>query len=249
MKTSLAATLRTALVACVISAAASAVTVNVAQDTTVSSDSQTTSLDGATQIGMTQITNGDFQAYPFLRFDLSGLAGLVATGDGTLTLQFQGFFDSGGNYPHAGANVQLKALPFAFDALTTYANYAGFSHLLGGIHTRSDIDAYTTIGGSQSYDFGSGGTQTMSFTVPQATLQSWIDTPSANLGFTLFRAPNPSYGNLSAMVFSSAEGSQAPALSFSTAIPEPSAYAAIAGSALLGFAALRRHRGVKALVA
>lgn len=228
------------------SLASAQITVTTGSDTTVTSDFPTTPQDASTTLGMTQINNGDYQAYPFIKFDLSAYAGETVSGDGALTLRFLSAYDAG-FYPHAGDNLVLKALPSAFDATTTYSNYAGFT--TGGIFTRVDIDGFTSIGGPQNYDFGAGTTtaQNMTFIVPQATLQSWIDTPASNFGFALFRAPTESgdYLDQSALSFSSFEGVQAPSLSFSvstSAVPEPSSYAAFAGLGMLGFAVCRRRR-------
>jgi hypothetical protein len=251
--------LRTALLACVLPLSAwSQIVLQVSGDTTVSSDSPDTPLGSATSLGMTQIENADYQAYPMLKFDLSAFAGQTITSNGTLTLRFTGYYDASGAYPHSGDNLQLKALPSAFDpATTTYNNYAGFviSHTEGYTNqwVRDDINSFALIGTSQSYDFGAGGAQDMIFTIPQATLQGWADNPSANYGFTLFRAPvnyAPYYLDNSAMAFSSFEGGQGPTLSFSaSAVPEPSTYAALAGAAMLGLAMWKRRKSARPAVA
>jgi hypothetical protein len=236
--------LRTALLACVLPLAARAqYVVDVTQDTFVANsagDSSTTNFSTSPTLQMTQIANGDYQSYPLLQFNLSSFAGETVTSNATLTLQFNGYNDQGGLYPHSGDNVQLLALGSAVNFSTI--TYAGF--LSGGDAVRTDLESLTAIGGLQSYNFGAGATQNMTFTIPETVVQSWINSPATNFGFVLFRAPEPGSGGVFAdnagMDFSSSNGAQGPTLSFS-AVPEPSTYAAIVGAMMLvGVACFRR---------
>ncbi len=132
----------------------------------------------------------------YLYFDLLAQSGLTLTGDGTLNL-----------WATADANdfVSNGALFLAGgswdESLITWTNQPGT--------TGPALDSIS-------------GTYTMlvSWTVPQATLQNWLDNPASNTGFVLVSDVG------STLTFHSSESpdlAPSPSLMFTTSVPEPTA--------------------------
>ena len=166
-------------------------------------------------------TNQDFQYYPLLKFDLSSYSGDTVTGGATLSL-----YVNNANVSSFSVGLVSLAAPFN-PATTTYDNYYG-TEFSGGSWGAA-------IGSAQVFFPTSAGFY--SFAIPQATVQSWIDSPSANYGIGIVTT----YGTPGVVDFSSSTGGHPATLSFS-AVPEPSTYAAIAGGLMLGIAMLRRRK-------
>ena len=237
--------LRTALLACVLplSAWAQTQTITASSTTYIALDNgdagdpatfHDTALGAtgstlSTSLVSLKPTNQDFQSYPLVKFDLSSFSGDTVTSNGTFSLFVTAFNGA------QSRSVSLNLLQSPFDPQsTTYDNFYG-GEFSGGPWG-------ATIGSVQPYNLSNGANNYYSFTIPQATLQSWIDSPSANNGFAFVET----FGDNGTVVFSSSSGGDAPELSFST-VPEPSTYAAIAGSLMLvSVAILRRKRATLA---
>ena len=172
------------------------------------------------------VPDGAFTYFPLIRFDLSSLAGQTVTGDGTFSI-FPTFTDP------ATRTVSLVNPPEAFnEATTTFNNYNPTADENDRIGT--DIIPGTTK------TFSTPASEYLNFTLPQALLQSWIDSPASNLGLGVYQAPAPS-NDVNFASRENADASKRPLLSFD-AVPEPTS-AVLLGAALLVTACrrLRRH--------
>lgn len=98
----------------------------------------------------------------YLYFDLSGQAGLTAIGDGALTLVATG---DANNFVTNG--TLFRAAGSWAEGTITWNNQPG-----------SAGPALDTVNGTY--------TQSVTWIVPQAVLQGWLDNPASNNGFTLF---------------------------------------------------------------
>lgn len=135
----------------------------------------------------------------FLQFDFSGQSGLVVSGDGILTMRTTGDannFLSNGRLFLADASWAENLITWNNQPATTGA-------------------ALSSVSGT----FSNTTSQPVSWTIPQAVLQGWLDSPATNRGLVLYSDSG------STLSFHSREflgGTATPRLSF-TAIPEPGA--------------------------
>jgi hypothetical protein len=109
-----------------------------------------------------------FHYYPLLRYDLGAFAGLQVTGDGLFNIWVQDSWNS----TFASEEHLLRAINAPWNPSTvTYNSFASTNGFGATIDTR-----FVTFAGTGFWQ---------QFVIPQATLQSWIDTPATNYGFAL----------------------------------------------------------------
>ena len=198
---------------------AATVSVGVTQDTFIETSGAG---DGNVNEGMADPTmlwnyhnGGAWVATPLFFFDLSSYSGQTVSGDATFTVSV---------YSASGISTRslsLVGLTAGFNPVT--ATHNNTSPTIAG----ATLDAITTVPVA-------GGTVT--FTIPQATLQGWIDNSSTNYGFGLKAAS----GTADIKYFASESGaSTAPTLAFNT-VPEPSAAMLVGALGVLGLVKRRR---------
>jgi hypothetical protein len=197
---------------------AATVSVGVTQDTFI----QTSGGDGNInrgELNPTELWNyhngGAWVATPLFFFDLSGYAGQTVSGDATFTVTVLAPGNS------STRSLSAVALTAAFDPETATHNNSS------GTVNGSTLDSITTVPVA-------GGTVT--FTIPQATIQSWIDTPLANYGFGVKATP---VVNDIKYYASEAGLSTTPTLTFNV-VPEPSAATLLGALGLFGLVRRRR---------
>ena len=182
-------------------------------------------------------------AYPMVLFDLSAYAGQTVLGDAT----FQGYlFGPTGNgwaYHNDPRQVRLGAITQDWNPATVTYNIFG-SPLSTGVDWSSG--SVTSITWSQSEH----DPRYVTWTVPQAIVQGWMDDPSTNHGVML-RNESPSTWNYDLMFHTLEYPTlpNPPQLIFSTdsaVIPEPFSSSIWALLGLFGVAmAWRGHRSMR----
>ena len=173
--------------------------------------------------------------YGFMRFDLSAIVGFAA-GDGTLTLTYRNPASFGWNDGHtleirdvAPANAGWSATSATWNTLDGATPWVGAD---GGLDGSTSVALYA---GGVAPSPGN----TVSFTIPQANIDAWLGSGSANL---LLRSPSATSGEAVGMFAGHGEANS-PTLEFDTIpIPEPSTLtlAALGLLGLLGFTRRRR---------
>ncbi len=170
-----------------------------------------------------EIGSGGFQTFPLLKFDLSAHAGQSVAGPGVLTLTAVSTWSG----QPVGQTIDLNTSPVAWDESTVTWNSFGANF---GSTIDSEIFTPVVIG------------DTVSFSVPKAVIQGWIDNPSNNFGVVLVSTTLSLHQDL---IFASREnGTGQPTLSFRTnsAVPEPAAWTLfLAGFGAVGWT-LRARR-------
>lgn len=151
----------------------------------------------------------------YLYFDLSSLVGLTVLGDATLN---------------------LRATGDANNLVTNGALYRAF-----GSWDESSITWNNQPGplGAPLDSISGTYTQSVTWDVPQATIQGWLNTPVTNVGFVLLSDPG------STLTFHSTENvvfASPPRLIFNS-IPEPTA-ALVLGGAFIAFFGRRSRRPI-----
>jgi hypothetical protein len=221
------------LIACILvcSASAGTVTQTAARDTYVSLNPYTAGeyrfgdgrTAGDTNNGsepyLLEVTDGGYASFAMLWFDLSAYAGLTAGGSGTLSLSIYSTWN--GSLPDQQVSTTLSARPVTADWSEDTVTW---NSLGGNYGPALDGHTFTVQPGS-----------TISFTIPVATIQEWLSTPSTNHGFLIYQGG----GNQTILYSRDSNGGQ-PQLSFDIT-PEPATYM-LFGGALLGLAILRRRR-------
>ncbi len=155
----------------------------------------------------------------FIQFDLTGQSGLNLAGDGILTLRTTGDAN----------NFLLNGRWYLADASWTEVQITWNNQpsTLGA--------ALSSVSGT----FSDTASEEVSWMVPQAVVQGWIDNPALNRGLVLYSDSG------STLTFHSREFSGstfAPRLSF-TAIPEPGAW--LAGLCAIPLALVRQRSRVR----
>lgn len=170
-----------------------------------------------------------YESYPIVRFNLSGLAGKTVNSDATLSLSYLGYFAD------PRMTISLYAVNNAWsEASSTWNNY---SPAYGPLLSTTNVD----VGG-----LGVGDKQY--FTVPQATVQGWIDNGASNFGVFLVSdhfSRDISWASREYTPTGGAQGSWSPTLSFgiTSAVPEPETYAMLlAGIGLIAPISRRRKQ-------
>jgi len=148
-----------------------------------------------------------FRTFPLLNFDLSSFAGQVVNGaTGQLELEL-----NGSNRINTLTVIVRESLVSWTEDAVTFANIGGTGF---NEATQSGSNLSTTV---ITYD---GSQQKVSFDLPSAVIQRWIDSPSSNLGVFLITPPSVGADD---KVFSSREGDFSPRLTFEVSpVPETS---------------------------
>ena len=166
---------------------------------------------------------GEVVTYPMIKFDLSGHAGQVLTGAAV----FKAFLLSGFSLA-ASRTVQIGAIQPSWDPATV--TYDSFDIQSGNVDwLNSDSIVW--------YDSsGNGDPRYVSWTLPQAVVQGWIDDPASNHGVMPWNsAPRTWEYDL---VFASLENAtwDYPAWLEFHAVPEPGSCILLAIGMILGVA-------------
>ncbi len=157
--------------------------------------------------------------HSMVRFDLSAYAGQTVTGPATFSMYVQGTDFNNPSVPDR--SIILKNIVGTWDEATVTANNASFVH--GPVLDTLSIHYLT------SADDGY-----VSWTLPAAYVQNWIDSPASNDGLFL---QNVAGGPINDLQFGSRESAHQPQLAFST-IPAPGCLALLG----LGAAGMIRRR-------
>jgi len=173
------------------------------------------------------IGTSTFLSYPLLQFDLSSLAGETVVGNATLSL-----YVSSGFGLNAPRTVNVYDVLIGWVPTTVTYNTFGASP---GVQFGTDVGA--TAVASQTVGFPGMTPQYVSWTIPGAVIQNWIDNPSQNDGLLVRNLA----GSSRDLAFASMEGTHQPELSVE-AVPEPGTATAFFGVACLGLAVWRRRR-------
>ncbi len=172
------------------------------------------------------ILSGTARTKSLVQFDLSAYLGQTVTGDATFSIFVGGVAGAG-----TSRNVAVHEVLIGWsEDTTTWNNFGADVGVDFGTDveiTPVDIVSYTPATQATS--------DTLNFTVPQAMIQSWIDTPATNQGLLINIQTGPD------IYISSKENTDGngPTLTF-VAIPEPSSSLLVSGTLLL--LATRRRR-------
>jgi hypothetical protein len=207
-------------------AAASADTVQSVDDTYITTygdplgDADSTHGDATSLYSIFSPVPNLWETFPLVRFDLGAFAGQAVQGPATVSMYVQGT-----EFPVQyvrEVSVHRVLIPWS-GATVSFINFGPAP----GVDLVTDVgDPLDTI----AIEYPGTGNRYVTWTLPAALIQDWIDSPSSNYGLLIF---NQSAGDLQ---FGSRESSNAPLLTLT--IPEPSSL----GSLALALAALIGRR-------
>lgn len=215
-----------AILGATLSTHAATITTQATADTTVGQPWYWTPT-GAWE-GLYAVAPDGYISYPLIQFDLSSFAGSTVTADAELKVTFSAAYFT----PSMRYELRTNGAAWS-EATTTWGNFdLGGSTLL----STKTVDGNLVNRGDQ-----------VSFAIPKAVVQSWIDHGASNFGVRLQTLDNtwhdrdqhwfsreytPANGN---------RGDWAPTLTFTAAVPEPETYAMLfTGLGLIGVMARRR---------
>lgn len=160
---------------------------------------------------------GLHRTYPVVEFDLTSYAGRTIIGP---TVDFTIDIKTGWGGNHVTQSVSIReSLAGWSESTASWANFGG-TGFNASIHTGPNLAT-----GDVTYH---GITEPVTFSIPSATVQGWIDSSASNNGLFLISNTTATSRDMS---FWSKETGTAPRLSFEVdAIPEPSS------TVLIGFA-------------
>ena len=118
--------------------------------------------------------SNNLDSWPLFRFDLSGFSGRTVTSDANLELYLFGPVN-GNYYTNAARRVRVGVVRENWTASTATINNFGFN---------------VNWGQTQNVVWNSNNPRYVSWTIPQATIQDWIDNPANNDGLILQSTTN-----------------------------------------------------------
>jgi hypothetical protein len=177
---------------------------------------------------------GPFLSSPLIRFDLSPFIGTTVTGSGTLQLFTDTFFRQGSPRLESVHQVLIDYDPSS----VTFNN---FSPLGPGVHFGSDVGAALD---TESFILnGDNPARYITWIIPAAVLQQWIDDPASNNGLLM---NNQIAANSSDLTFNSLENTNPPILTFQTqVVPDSGGTLALLALSAFGALACFRRNGSK----
>jgi hypothetical protein len=150
-----------------------------------------------------EIGASTFRAFPLVRFDLSGFAGETVTGSAALSLNVTGIHPSAAQ---ATQHLEARQVLVSWEEATLSWNSFGPGPISGTNVSPTALDPHTVT-------VKAGDVVT--FSLPAAVVQTWIDSPSTNYGLLLYSTTNVTIKDIH---FASKENTTAsgPELSFDT---------------------------------
>ena len=172
-----------------------------------------------------------WEAYPLVQFDLSSFAGRTIIGTPTFSFAVNYGISTADGYTR---QVSLWEVAIPWDANSaTYNNFGAVPGVQFGQDTTANPLANAPV------LWPGSGTRYITWQLPVALVQKWVDDPGSNHGLLAFNAPLSVSSDLTFAALES--GILPPILEVSVSpVPEPSEYAIAASLVLMAFCAWRR---------